>query len=463
MRIGIMAAVLTVIFVSAFNPSPANAGWVDDWFDQATYSGASSFEGQKRGYYTAGNFSARFSHSNDYLATASLPEFKSGCGGIDAFLGGFSFMDMEYLGDKFQNIMTAAPVFAFNIALRALSEQYADEISKLENITNALNGIQLDDCKAAKAMVTIASDTFTGKTNAAKEELTSLAMDTGLYELYKAADSDTQSDPSSALSQTKSEVTGNDADLENLLYQAGSLLAKAASKYDSDYDTKWVDLIRGYIGDLYLTSSGNPLSLIKIEPCLDNQWNENYGDFVQGTAQMKEEGSEDCTQITDEKSSIHDFTTTTMKNIITKTGKGSGTSLTGEEQQFIELSPVPVYLHLKMAKVEKMENAFIETVSQEVAYAYAIKQLKDLYELMDKMLSRYHKDISNKDEVSNFRDNALKNIKDLQDRIKPELVRLDGKLREKITDYDFKAARFFDRQKEFNNIVRHVFSSKKKM
>jgi len=461
MRIRIIAAVLTVFLISVLNPAQAKAGWVDDWFAQATYSGASSFEGQKRGYYTAGNFSARFPHSNDYLATASLPNFKAGCGGIDSFLGGFSFMNMEYLGDKFQRIMTAAPAFAFDIALRALSEQFADEISKLENITNALNGMQIDDCKAAKAMVTIAADTFTGKTEAAKEELNRISMDSGLSDLFRSADSNTRSNPSSALSQTKSQVTGNDTDLENLLYQPGSLLSKAANKYG--YDAAWVDLIRGYVGDLYLMSSDNPLSLKKIDPCLENQWNENYSDFVQGTAQTKQEGSETCAQITDNKRSIYDFTKTTMDSIVAKTAKGSGAALTGEEQQFIELSPVPVYLHLKMAKVEKMESAFIETVSQEVAYAYAVKQLKDLYELMDKMLSRYHKDISNTNAANTFKDAALNNIKDLQARIKPELVRLDGKLREKITEYDFKTARFFDKQKEFNNLVRQAFFSKKKM
>ena len=75
MHIVIVTAALTVFFIAVLNPAPTNAGWVDDWFAQATYSGASSFEGQKRGYYTAGNFSARFPHSNDYLATASLPNF----------------------------------------------------------------------------------------------------------------------------------------------------------------------------------------------------------------------------------------------------------------------------------------------------------------------------------------------------------------------------------------------------
>ncbi|MCR4288517.1 MAG: hypothetical protein NUW09_10970, partial [Deltaproteobacteria bacterium] len=82
---------------------------------------------------------------------------------------------------------------------------------------------------------------------------------------------------------------------------------------------------------------------------------------------------------------------------------------------------------------------------------------------MDKMLSRYHKDISNTNASNTFKDAALNNIKDLQARIKPELVRLDGKLREKINEYDFKTARFFDKQKEFNNLVRQAFFSKKKM
>jgi len=104
---------------------------------------------------------------------------------------------------------------------------------------------------------------------------------------------------------------------------------------------------------------------------------------------------------------------------------------TPEEQNFIQLSPVPVYLHFKIARAQNIDIDFIDQFTLDLAYAYAVKQLKDLYETSDKMLTRYRKDISNKNVVNVFKDGALKNIENLQDRIRPEIRRLDGVLYKK--------------------------------
>ena len=60
MRVKITLFLLAVILATTVFYAPASAGWVDDWFTQSTYSGPGAFEGQKRGYYTAGNLSAKF-------------------------------------------------------------------------------------------------------------------------------------------------------------------------------------------------------------------------------------------------------------------------------------------------------------------------------------------------------------------------------------------------------------------
>jgi len=461
MRVKITLIFLSIILATAILSAQASAGWVDDWFTQSTYSGPGAFEGQKRGYYTAGNLSAKFPHSNDFPVTASLPKFKAGCGGIDMFMGGFSFMNMEYLGDKFQRIMTAAPTFAFDIALRALSEQFADEVSKLENAINALNKLQLDDCKAAKAVVTIAADTWQGKTEAAKEELNRVAMDTGINDLFKTADTNTKANPSLAMTQAKADITGNDTDLDVLLYQSGSLLSKAAQKYGTDYSPDWVALIRGYIGDLYLTVADNMLSVKETGPCEDNKWDENYSDFVNGTAMMKPDGSETCTQIADAKKSMYDYVRATLNAIDLRIKTKQ--QFTPEEQNFIQLSPVPVYLHLKIARAQNIDTDFIDQFTLDLAYAYAVKQLKDLYETSDKMLTRYRKDIYNKNVVNVFKDGALKNIENLQDRIRPEIRRLDEVLYKKIELYGRNADKFFEKNKDFNRLAQQVFGNYSKI
>src|SRR5208283_5539131 len=41
-------------------PDISYAGWINDWIAQKTESGPAYFEGQKRGYFTGGSYSARF-------------------------------------------------------------------------------------------------------------------------------------------------------------------------------------------------------------------------------------------------------------------------------------------------------------------------------------------------------------------------------------------------------------------
>src|SRR6202008_664397 len=120
--------------------SPAAAqSWAESWFDNVTYSSPGSFEDQTRGYLTAGGMSGRVDVHNDYLLSLSLPKVKAGCGGIDMFLGGMSFPDPEYLVQKLESILQAAPAVAFQYLLETLDEKMGNIISKMEAATNFLN------------------------------------------------------------------------------------------------------------------------------------------------------------------------------------------------------------------------------------------------------------------------------------------------------------------------------------
>src|SRR3546814_5952804 len=41
---------------------------------------------------------------HDYLTSVTLPKVRAGCGGIDMFLGGMSFLDPDYLVQKLESI-----------------------------------------------------------------------------------------------------------------------------------------------------------------------------------------------------------------------------------------------------------------------------------------------------------------------------------------------------------------------
>ena len=152
------ATFLTLCAASCgMTPAPALAqSWAEHWFDNVTYTSPGSFEDQTRGYVTAGGMSGRIDVHNDYLMSLTLPKVKAGCGGIDMFLGGMSFLDPDYLVEKLESILQAAPAVAFQYLLETLDEKMGNIISKMEAATNYLNSIQVNDCRLANRMVQIA-------------------------------------------------------------------------------------------------------------------------------------------------------------------------------------------------------------------------------------------------------------------------------------------------------------------
>ena len=127
--------------------------WVTDWIDDSmTGSGPSYYEGATRGYFSAGNLSLRSRVSSERPLTISPPRLKmGGCGGIDMFMGGISYMDLDMLVEKFELMIQNGEVIAFQIAIKALSEKLGTTVEQVEAILNKINGIQLDSCSMAKS------------------------------------------------------------------------------------------------------------------------------------------------------------------------------------------------------------------------------------------------------------------------------------------------------------------------
>lgn len=150
MKVNILISIIMATFMLAGN---ASAEWVDDWLTQRTTTSPNYFSGQQRGYYSGGSFSARWPNSVDYPITVEMPRIKSGCGGIDVFMGGFSFMNTDYLVDKLQGILSGTASVAFDLGLKTLCEQCSNTIKNFEALSDKLNSMQIDECAAAKELV----------------------------------------------------------------------------------------------------------------------------------------------------------------------------------------------------------------------------------------------------------------------------------------------------------------------
>ncbi|RMG69049.1 MAG: hypothetical protein D6710_09375, partial [Nitrospirae bacterium] len=325
-KVGVIC-ILSLLFISS-----AYAGWTDDWITQHTETSPGHFEGQKRGYWTAGSFSGRWQGGNDYVWTIMPPKLKTGCGGIDLFMGGFSFLDTQYLVNKLQAILSAAPAAAFDIALKTLCEQCASTIKTLENTTNMLNGLQLNDCKASRALVaTIAKPFFDGQTEKELKEIQDdFLQSSGIYDLYTQIRKDTEANKDKPITDTKQAISGCPQNIKDVFGTGGSLIQNMGNKIGFT-NTAYLDLIRGLIGDVIITPLSNAYKMKYVAPCAQNE-NFSIRDFLNGTVKARNI-SLTCYPITDANRDLVLWVQNRMNQIVSR--MKNRVSLTSSDQAFI--------------------------------------------------------------------------------------------------------------------------------
>ena len=143
---------LLILIGMFFITADAQAGWFDSFTKSVVSNPASSWTLQQQSHYAAGGFSVRFNSESRPFMNITAPKISVGCGGIDAFWGGFSFLNPEYFIQMFRNILAAAPAFAFKLALESLCPSCADVLDTLTELANIMNSMAMDECGAAQAL-----------------------------------------------------------------------------------------------------------------------------------------------------------------------------------------------------------------------------------------------------------------------------------------------------------------------
>ncbi len=330
MRMKITQIGLTLFFIFFSVKAPiSSAGWVDDYIDQKSSGGAGYFSGQKRGYVTGGTFRARWKGSdNEPIISAEPPKLKFGCGGIDILTGGVSFMKFEHLVKKLQNTVANAPAVMFDIGLNVICTQCSSAMKSFEGLTNTLNNIQFDDCKASQALVaTLAEKTpLAGpKTKAIAE--TEFMNTKGLTDLFqdskgKIAKNDNKPTVSDTLKFSSCPVALQEIFLSNTT----TLLEAGAKKRNSAYPPVYIDMVRGFVGDIRTVAVNNPngnvISYIPqvINPCNDNTV-DDIESFFNGTAKLRPADGTQCVGQVEKNKSLSNWSITNLRAISKKNGK----------------------------------------------------------------------------------------------------------------------------------------------
>ncbi len=114
---------------------------------------ADVYTGQRAGYATGGGLALRNRVTSDKVATLTLPKFDAGCGGIDLYAGGMSFISGPQIGAQLKSIASGSMGYAFLLGAETLSPQFTNVVKQLQTWANTINGININSCETASAMV----------------------------------------------------------------------------------------------------------------------------------------------------------------------------------------------------------------------------------------------------------------------------------------------------------------------
>jgi conjugative transfer pilus assembly protein TraH len=151
-----------LVAVLAFGPVVESAHAMDAQLGQmfnsfgllSATSPPGAYQGQTRNAYTGGSLEMRFQNQQMSLFSISPPRLSVGCGGIDAYLGGFSYGSLSRYVTLLTQLGTGAVLgYAFQLAMKFICPDCADVLNKLEAAARAMNTLgRINPCNAAASV-----------------------------------------------------------------------------------------------------------------------------------------------------------------------------------------------------------------------------------------------------------------------------------------------------------------------
>lgn len=146
---------LTIAALAAITVSTAGAGGIsgvlDGMFANVTAPNVTS--NQFRGSISGGGIYVRAPISNIQLVSLDPPRYSIGCGGIDLYLGSFSFITADKLTQFIRNVAQNAAPLAFKMAIEAVFPQLGGVLTEFQKIAQQMNDMQRNSCQMAKGIL----------------------------------------------------------------------------------------------------------------------------------------------------------------------------------------------------------------------------------------------------------------------------------------------------------------------
>lgn len=142
--------VISMFFLSSITYASASSD-LNHFFNNLGFSanvtGSHSYESQAAGFASLGSVYARNQVRTIQIAHVDVPGFRSGCGGIDVFAGGFSYIKASQIVDFMQSILSSGAGYALNLALETELPEIAHSMQYMQKLANDINGTNFNSCE----------------------------------------------------------------------------------------------------------------------------------------------------------------------------------------------------------------------------------------------------------------------------------------------------------------------------
>jgi len=150
-----------VIFVVLYNFTitafPDVSGDLNNFFTNLGFDGnissPSAYNSQAAGYYSGGSLFLRNRVKNLQIFHLDAPTIRSGCGGIDLFGGGFSFVNAQELTAFFHKIISNASAYSLHLALATEVPEIQHVLSYVQHMAQEINQANLNSCDMAEDLI----------------------------------------------------------------------------------------------------------------------------------------------------------------------------------------------------------------------------------------------------------------------------------------------------------------------
>lgn len=260
---------LSVLVLACALATNSSAMSMQQLFDsvnaQGNVTNPAILQGQTMNLYTGGSLFMRMPHKTYNLATVTPPSWNAGCGGIDLFMGGFSFINKEQFVAMLRNIGSNALGYGFKLAIQNLCPTCDNVMQALQATAQQINRQNIDSCETAKGLVNASiPDTWTrGKQDAAKN----FGVNTNLFSDMSDAWSNVMNNESKANDTINTVAASNPAAKDAM--PTGNVVWKALKKLNG-IDDEYRMVIMSMVGTaIFPTTSGATSLPPIIVPALD--------------------------------------------------------------------------------------------------------------------------------------------------------------------------------------------------